>query len=184
MTAWFVLGAFAKLRIQTIGFLFRVFLSVSMPIHPSEYIISAPTKRIFMKLNIFRKYVQKIDFDWNLTRIPAAVPGDLRTVMIYRVILLRIKNVSDKTSRANQNKHFTFNIYIYIFLNSFLYEVMWKKYRRTGQATDENMVHVHCFENALTMCVTYCFSTATLIARRRFSVTFIPPVPALLYFIT
>ena len=40
-----------------------------------------------------------------------------------------------------------------------------EKFCRTGQATDENMVHVHYFEHALRICITHCFSTATLVAR-------------------
>ena len=50
------------------------------------------------------------------------------------------------------------------------------KYCRAGQATDENMAHVHCmldikgYHNTLIMCNSYCFSTATIVAGTRLDV--------------
>jgi len=46
-----------------------------------------------------------------------------------------------------------------------------------GQATDDNMAHAHCmldtegYKHILTICSTYYFSTATMVARTRLSVT-------------
>jgi len=51
------------------------------------------------------------------------------------------------------------------------------KYCRAGQATDVNMVHVHLmpdtkgYKYTLRICNTYCFSTATLVTRKRLNVT-------------
>jgi hypothetical protein len=47
-------------------------------------------------------------------------------------VLLRMRNVSDNGCRGNQNKHFMF----FLFENRAVYEIMWKKYCRAGQATD------------------------------------------------
>ena len=52
-----------------------------------------------------------------------------------------------------------------------------EKFCRAGQATDENMTDAHCisdtqgYKSTLKMCNTYCFSTATMAARRRLNVT-------------
>jgi hypothetical protein len=37
--------------------------------------------------------------------------------------------------------HFLFNS---LFLNQAVYEIMWQKYCRNGQAADDNMAHAHC----------------------------------------
>jgi len=52
-----------------------------------------------------------------------------------------------------------------------------EKYYRAGQATDNNMAHVHYmldtygYKHTLSICNTYCFSTATTVARKRINVT-------------
>ena len=52
-----------------------------------------------------------------------------------------------------------------------------EKYCRAGQATDD-MAHAHCildtkvYKHTLRMCNSYCFSTATMIARTCFNVGF------------
>jgi hypothetical protein len=58
------------------------------------------------------------------------------------------------------------------------------EYCRAGQATDDNMAHAHCmvdtedYKHTLRICNTYCFTTETVVARTRLSVTlgFILPV--------
>ena len=52
-----------------------------------------------------------------------------------------------------------------------------EKYGRTGQATDDNMAHALCVlddegcRHTLRICNTYCFSTATMVARTHVNVT-------------
>jgi hypothetical protein len=52
-----------------------------------------------------------------------------------------------------------------------------EKYSRAGQAEDENMAHAYFslrilgYKHILSICNTYCFSTATMFARTRLSVT-------------
>ena len=43
-------------------------------------------------------------------------------LIISRLFLLRMRNVSDKSCRGNQNTHFIFQF----FLNGAVYEIMWK----------------------------------------------------------
>jgi len=60
-----------------------------------------------------------------------------------RSILLRIRTVSDKSYRENQNTHFVFNNF-FSFENRAFYEIIWKKHRTVGQATDDKMAHLRC----------------------------------------
>ena len=68
--------------------------------------------------SIFRKSAQESQFNYNLQRIMGTLYEDLRTFMIVsRLILVGMRNVSDKSSRGNQSAHFMFN-------NFFLSEVV------------------------------------------------------------
>ena len=46
-------------------------------------------------------------------------------LIISRFILLRMRNVSDKSFRENQNTHFAFNIFFFLPLSRAVYEIMW-----------------------------------------------------------
>ena len=99
-------------------------------------------------------------------------------------ILLRMRNVSDKSCRENQNTHFMFS-------NSF-----WKlcclwdngeKYCRPRQATDDNItrrMHTACWITKATYTLriwnTYCFSMTTMVMWTCLNVTFIHLLPNLL----
>jgi hypothetical protein len=50
-----------------------------------------------------------------------------------------MRNVPDENCRENQNTHFMFNKFL--FENRAVYETVWKKYCRAGQATDSNTAH-------------------------------------------
>ena len=54
-----------------------------------------------------------------------------------------MRNVPDKICRENQNTHFVFSN-IFFSENRAVYKIMWQKYCRTLQATDDNMAHVRC----------------------------------------
>jgi len=67
--------------------------------------------------------------------------------MIISRSVLRIINVSDQSCKENQNTHF-------MFCNSppppppspenrVVYEIMWEKFYRVGQSTDNNMADAH-----------------------------------------
>jgi len=49
--------------------------------------------------------------------------------IISRSILLRMRNVSDKSFRENHDTHFMFTF----FLNHAVYEIMWKKNVQPGR---------------------------------------------------
>jgi hypothetical protein len=70
-------------------------------------------------------------------------------LILSRSVRLKIRNVADKSFRENR-KHIScpVNIYlfIYVFENSTVYEIMWKNIvERDRQATDDNMAaQTHC----------------------------------------
>jgi hypothetical protein len=48
-------------------------------------------------------------FYWNMTRMIGTLQGDLYIFLIISLwILLRMRNVSDRSSRENQNTHFMY----------------------------------------------------------------------------
>jgi len=51
-----------------------------------------------------------------------------------------MRNDLDKSCRENRNTNFRFSN---SFLNRNVYEIMWKKCCRAGQATDDNTEHTH-----------------------------------------
>ena len=90
-----------------------------------------------------------------------------------------MRNVTDKSFRRNQNTHFMFSN-LFLFENRAVYEIIWKKYCRAGQATDDNIIwrmRIACWiikgtdTHTHTICNTYCFSIATMVARTCLNVT-------------
>jgi hypothetical protein len=79
----------------------------------STWSSAAPTWWIFMKFYIgvfFENLLRKFKFHKNWTRIMGALLVDKYTFLIIsRSVLLRMRNVSDKNCRENQNTHFIFN---------------------------------------------------------------------------
>jgi len=51
-------------------------------------------------------------------------------------------NFSNKSYRENQNTHFIFNDF-FVIKNLSVYEIMWKKYCRMGEATGDNVALAH-----------------------------------------
>jgi len=91
-----------------------------------------------------------------------------------RWILLRMRNVSDKNYRENQNTHFVFSNFF--FENRAVYEIMWKKVLEQDrpQMTIWRMriaCRVTKAKHTLTISNTYCFSIATIVTRTRLTVT-------------
>jgi len=90
-------------------------------------------------------------------------------MILPRWILLRMRNVSDKTLRENQNTHFMFSNFF--FRRSCRLWDNGEKYGTAGQATDDNTAHAHwmldtlSYRHILRICNTYCLSTATTVAR-------------------
>jgi len=76
-----------------------------------------------------------------MTRIMGTLRGDPYTfLVIFYSIILRIRNTSDQPCRGKQNTHFGFGNFFRKSCHFFRYV---EKYCRTGQATDDNIVHEH-----------------------------------------
>jgi hypothetical protein len=114
------LGAFAELQKATIS-------SSCLSVRLSAGNNSAPAETVFIKFNIwafFENLSRKFTFDWSLTRITGTLNEDLCICMIIsRSVLLRMRNVSDKSCKENQNTHFVFNNFS---ANRAVYEIIWK----------------------------------------------------------
>ena len=89
---------------------------------------SAPTRRIFMKFDIWvflENMSRKFKFHQNLSRITGTLREDQYTFLIIcRSFLLRMRNVSDKSCRGNQTRILCW--INFCFANRFVYEKMWK----------------------------------------------------------
>jgi hypothetical protein len=96
------LGAFAELRKATISF-----DNVRPSVRPSAWNKSAPTRRIFMKFDIW------VLFDTGEKRQVSLLSGKNKEYFTFlsvpRSILFRMRNISDKSFREKQNTHFIFS---------------------------------------------------------------------------
>jgi len=104
--------------------------------------------------------------------------------MIFPSVLLRMRNVSDKSYGENRNTHFMFSNFLKKILP--FYEIMWKKCT-AGQTTDYNMrIRIAWWipRYTLRICNTYCFSTVTMVARTHTNVTLYLHCPSCLYLIS
>ena len=59
--------------------------------------------------------------------------------ILSRLSLRRMRSVSDRSCKENQNTHFMFNNF-YFSENRAVYEIMWKKYCTARQSTDDNTI--------------------------------------------
>jgi hypothetical protein len=110
-------------------------LSVSPPVHKNT---SAPTTPIFKKNLIFEYFFKnmsrKFKAHQNLTRIMGTLHEDVCIFMTTSRWILRMRNIADKVVEK---------IKTLFFFKSFRIWDNVEEYRRTGQATDDNMAHAH-----------------------------------------
>jgi len=141
---------------------------------PSTWDNSAPKGRISMKFDtsIFRKYVEKIQVSLKCDRNS----GYFTWIPMYMYDNISLRNISDKSFIGNQNRHFMINKFFSE--NRAVYEVFRKiRYSQTGHRWQYDMQHAHyvqvksSYRQNFKMCNDYQFSTATMAARTRLSVT-------------
>ena len=124
----------------TVSFVVSVHLLVCL----SAWNNSAPAGWIFMKFGIwvfFGKYVKKIYFIWIWQGWRVLYTQDWYTFLIVSCsVLLRMRNVSDKRCRENQNTHFVVNNFFFPFLKLFRLWDSVEKYCRTTQVTDDSII--------------------------------------------
>ena len=115
-----------------------------LSVHPFARNNSAPTRWIFMKYItvFFENLSRKFKFHLNLRRITGILHEDQYACLIISCSLLRrMRNVSDKRCRENQNKHFMCNNF---FSGSrSVYQIMWKN-TVDPDRSQMTMAHAHC----------------------------------------
>jgi len=119
----------------------------------------------------FRKSVGQFQVSLQSDKNNGTLHADRYTFLIIsRWILFIMRNVSDKSCRENRN---TRSVFSNFFFKENLTFYKTKKCCTTCQATDNNTAHSHCmldasgYKHTLSICNTYCFSTATTVARTR-----------------
>ena len=112
-------------------------------------------------------------FHQNLTRIRGTSHADQYTFFIIsRSFILRILSVSYKSCRENQNTHFMFSNFFSCWKSCRLWDTV-DKYCRAGEGTGDYVAcafltgYLKLQTRTLGIRNTYCFSTATIIARTR-----------------
>ena len=112
-------------------------------------------------LSIFRKSIEKVQV--SLKSCNNNGHSAWRPIYIFHPIslfLLKLRSVSDNICRNIQSTHFMFS-------NFFR-----KSYRLLDNADRPHcMMDTWGYKYILRLCTTYCFSTATMVARKRLSVT-------------
>jgi hypothetical protein len=155
-------------------------MSVRLSLCPSAWNNSAFTGRIFIKFDIlifFENRSRKFKFYYNLKRKMCSLHEDQYTFMIKpRSVFLRMRNVSDRICREIKT-HILCSVFFFPEIVQFTSEcgkIYW-----IPQATENNIIrrkHVACWINFYcrhtpTICKSYCFPTATMIAGTRLNVT-------------
>jgi hypothetical protein len=72
----------------------------------------------------FLKYIEKIRVIKILHEKTCTLPDQCTFIIISRSVLLKMRNVSDKSCRENRNTHFMFNNFLSE--NRAVFEIMWK----------------------------------------------------------
>jgi hypothetical protein len=108
-------------------------------------------------------------------------------MIVSRWILLSMRNVSQTKVAEEIKTHISW--WFFFPENQAVYEIMWKKYGKVRQATDENIIRhmpvdswIKKAKNTHSKYDSYCFSTATMVMRPRFSITFYVTLPMLFCF--
>jgi hypothetical protein len=126
---WLSVGAFPKLRKATISFAITVRLTVrpSVRLHGTSR-LQLDGFSLNLIVGYFRKSVQKKSSCINVWQEQRVLYMNINAhfLIISRSFLLRMRNVSDKSCRENQNIHFVFSNFFFFFENCAAYEIMWK----------------------------------------------------------
>ena len=84
-------------------------------------------------------------------------------------VLLRMRNVSDKSCRENQNTHFMFNNFF--LKNHAVFEIMWKSVVEPCGPWQYDVCTLHAEYLKLQAHTQNCFSTVTMVARMHLNIT-------------
>ena len=181
------LGAFAKLRKATTSFVMYVRLSVrshgTTQLPPDGFSWNS----IFQFFFFFPKCVKEVQVLLKTDKNNGHSTG--RRMYIYEKKILNYyenEKCFRHICREDRNTHVKFSNFFFF---SKIVRRSWdnkEKYCRARQATEDNRTHTHCmldtqdYKHTLIICNTYCFFTATMVARTRLNITFVRTLPVLL----
>ena len=138
-------------------------------------------------LEFFENLLRKFNFRWNLTRITGTLHNDQHKFLIIPCsVLLGMRNVSGKSCRESQSKHFMFNN---VFIKSYRLSDNVGKIMQSqtgwrwqyGECAYHDMylklhthkhTHTHMRVLACGICNNYYFSTAAMVLQTRLNVMF------------
>ena len=114
------LGTFAKFWKVTISLIMSVCLSVCMKLASSHWM----DIHVMWYLSIFQKFFKNIQVWWNSEKNDRYCTWrPVYILIISFLVLLRMRNVSNKSCRENQNTHVLFSNFLF---KNHVYEIMWK----------------------------------------------------------
>jgi hypothetical protein len=106
--------------------------------------LDSPIGRIFMKFDFhFLKIFRENSYLIKIPQEKWVLPMNTKCIFmeVFHLIFLRMRNFSYKSCRENQNTHFgCSNFFFFFFENRAVYEIMWGKYCRAGQATNSSRI--------------------------------------------
>jgi hypothetical protein len=141
-----ILGTFTKFRKVTVSFVVFVGPSVRPAGFPHETTQLSPdgfSWNLIYEYFSKKKTSSKFKFHYNRKCITGTLHEDQYIFLILsRWVLLRTKNVLDKSCRGNQNTHFMFSKVFFLKACPIWNNV--EKYCRIWQATDGKMENAHC----------------------------------------
>ena len=122
----------------------RLLASSSLSVRPSTWNNSAPNGRIFVKFDFwvfFENMLRKFKIHQNLTKITGSLhEGECTFIIISRLILLRMRNVSEEKCYRENEKSFCVQL-IHFRKSCRLWNNM-GKYFTTGETTDNVPRHI------------------------------------------
>ena len=130
-----VLGVFAKLRKATVSFI--------MSVRPSAWNNSAPTGQILIQFYVWAFFFKNASREFKFNKNPSKTTGtfheDVFTYMkVSCWITLRMRNISSKSCRENQNTHFMFS-HFFPPKSCRLWDNV-EKYGGAREAADDNII--------------------------------------------
>jgi hypothetical protein len=131
-----ILGVFVKSWKATISFVWSVFVRMEqLDCHWADF-------HQIWYLRRFRKSIERVQISLGSNKNSGYfICRSIHILIISRSVLLRMRNISEKSCRENQNTHFVFN-------NIFFRQTcrLWNNleiFCRAGQAIDEKMANLH-----------------------------------------
>jgi hypothetical protein len=141
---YILLGQFSKISKK--GLLASFYLCARLSVRPFVWNNSAPTGWILMKSdtwNFFSKNWKNFKVLLNSEENNCYMTTKIYFLVFSPSVIRRMRNVSDKNCRENQNTYFVFSNF-YIFKNHAFYGIMWRDIVEQKRVTGDNKALARC----------------------------------------